>query len=376
MAQETSIPTALPADDDRLLHRLALVTAVATFPLIFMGGLVTSRHAGMSVPDWPNSYGYNMFRFPPRLWVGGIFYEHTHRLMATVVGFLSVLLCARAWLSGGLTSPRNSRRVRYLCLAVLLGVIAQGVVGGLRVVFAKLDLAIVHACLGQAVFCLAGLTALLTSREWHSTPDLSGRPSAAAGRGLIGLTGVLVFTIFAQLIVGAFMRHYGAGLAIPDFPTAYGRFLPPLNAAELDRANHLRAWELNLDPVTMGQVWLHFGHRIGAVAVTLLVMATAVRVFRRFSIRTLLLPSFFLVALLLTQLLLGIVTVWLRKPADVASAHVAVGALTLVCSVVLLARAVRLYGGRREAATAYLQPNERPTMSARPSRFVPAGGTI
>src|SRR6266481_6016971 len=79
------------------LHRLALLTAVATFPLIFMGGLVTSHQAGMSVPDWPNSYGYNMFLFPPHLWIGGILYEHTHRLMGTVVGFCSILLVLHAW---------------------------------------------------------------------------------------------------------------------------------------------------------------------------------------------------------------------------------------------------------------------------------------
>ena len=78
------------ASYNRPLHYLAIATAVATFPLIFMGGLVTSHGAGMSVPDWPNSYGYNMFLFPPSQWVGGIFYEHTHRLMATVVGMLSI----------------------------------------------------------------------------------------------------------------------------------------------------------------------------------------------------------------------------------------------------------------------------------------------
>src|SRR5437764_10366964 len=79
------------------LHRLALLTAAATFPLIFMGGLVTSHQAGMSVPDWPNSYGYNMFMFPPSKWIGGIFYEHTHRLMGTVVGVLSIVLAIAAW---------------------------------------------------------------------------------------------------------------------------------------------------------------------------------------------------------------------------------------------------------------------------------------
>src|SRR3954462_6469746 len=79
------------------LPRLALLTACATFPLIFMGGLVTSHQAGMSVPDWPNSYGYNMVMFPPSKWVGGIFYEHTHRLMGTVVGMCAIMLAIAAW---------------------------------------------------------------------------------------------------------------------------------------------------------------------------------------------------------------------------------------------------------------------------------------
>src|ERR671912_2735282 len=82
---------------NRALHALALLTTAATFPLIFMGGLVTSHGAGMSVPDWPNSYGYNMFTFPPSKWVGGNFYEHTHRLMGTIVGMLSIALTVWAW---------------------------------------------------------------------------------------------------------------------------------------------------------------------------------------------------------------------------------------------------------------------------------------
>src|SRR5215210_2008781 len=116
------------------LHRIALVTAVATFPLIFMGGLVTSHGAGMSVPDWPNSYGYNMFTFPPSRWVGGILYEHTHRLMGTVVGLCSIVLTVVAWR----TEPR--RWVRWLATGVLGAVILQGVLGGLRVVLVNLNL--------------------------------------------------------------------------------------------------------------------------------------------------------------------------------------------------------------------------------------------
>ncbi|HTL27638.1 MAG TPA: COX15/CtaA family protein, partial [Tepidisphaeraceae bacterium] len=156
---------------NRVLHHIALLTACATFPLIFMGGLVTSKQAGMSVPDWPNSYGYNMFLFPPRLWIGNIFYEHTHRLMGTVVGMLSILLTIVAWK----TEPR--RWVRWLATAVLGAVIFQGVLGGLRVVLVKLDLAIVHACFAQAFFCLTAFTALVTSQWWLETVREGEAPS-------------------------------------------------------------------------------------------------------------------------------------------------------------------------------------------------------
>src|SRR5437588_10845288 len=113
------------------LHTIALVTAAATLLLIFMGGLVTSHQAGMSVPDWPNSYGYNMFLFPPSMWLskqaGGIFYEHSHRLMASFVGMLSIALALVAW------KLETRRWARWLAYGVLGMVIFQGVLGGLRV---------------------------------------------------------------------------------------------------------------------------------------------------------------------------------------------------------------------------------------------------
>src|ERR1700683_802934 len=98
------------------LRRIALLTAVATFPLIFMGGLVTSHHAGMSVPDWPNSWGYNMFTFPPSKWVGGILFEHTHRLAGAGVGLLALITAVMAWV----TDRRLS--IRIAATALLLAV--------------------------------------------------------------------------------------------------------------------------------------------------------------------------------------------------------------------------------------------------------------
>src|SRR3954462_9475055 len=187
------------------LHRLALLTAVATFPLIFMGGLVTSHGAGMSVPDWPNSYGYNMFTFPPSIWLGrqagGVFYEHSHRLMGSLVGILSILLTAWAW------KTESRSWVRWLATGVLGAVIFQGILGGLRVIWVNLDLAIVHACFAQAFFCLAALTGVVTSKWWIDAPELSEEKPRSH---LPAFAAACVFAIYAQLVVGAFMRHYDA----------------------------------------------------------------------------------------------------------------------------------------------------------------------
>ncbi len=311
-----------------------------------MGGLVTSHHAGMSVPDWPNSYGYNMFLFPPRLWIGGILYEHTHRLMATVVGFVAIVLTIVAW------KTETRRWVRWLGTAVLGAVIFQGVLGGLRVVLVKLDLAIVHACFAQAFFCLTVLMAVVTSRWWFTADDLSRSEDGANGRRLIAVAIAAVAVVYGQLMIGAIMRHFDAGLAIPDVPWAYGKWLPPTDSAGLAAANHWRVWTLKMDPVTLPQIWLHFGHRIGAVLVTIALFAliAAANLMDR-ARRGLAIPARVLVVLLVGQITLGILTVCLRKPADVASAHVACGALVLACSFFIAVRAMRLYScmGRGES---------------------------
>jgi cytochrome c oxidase assembly protein subunit 15 len=336
-----------PTEYNRPLHVLALLTAAATFPLIFMGGLVTSHGAGMSVPDWPNSYGYNMFTFPPSKWVGGIFYEHTHRLMGAVVGMLSIALTVVAW------RTESRRWVRWLATGVLAAVIFQGVLGGLRVVMVELDLAIVHACFAQAFFCLAAMTSVVTSRWWLDAPDLSRGDDAIPGRRLILACVFASAAIFAQLIVGATMRHYRAGLAIPDFPLSYGSIVPPISDAGLQTANEARAWTFHMEPVSMQQVWLHYSHRVGAVLVSIAVIVVVARILRHHAARPVLVRgAALLVALLLTQITLGAFTVWKQKPADVASAHVAVGALTLMTAFVLTVRAMRLYGARRATCSA------------------------
>jgi cytochrome c oxidase assembly protein subunit 15 len=332
------------------LNYFALFLTAATFPLIFIGGLVTSHGAGMAVPDWPNSYGYNMFLFPPRKWIGNIWYEHVHRLDASFVGLLSIGLCLWAWLGD------RRPRVRWLATAILAGVIIQGVLGGLRVVLVKLDLAIVHGCVAQAFFCLCALMAIVTSRWWADAPDLSQSKESPAGKRIVRFAIIAVVVVYCQLVIGAVMRHEQAGLAIPDLPLAYGKVLPPLNHNAL-LAEQLRVaggdpLRLANPPFSLTQVWLAFGHRIGAIVVSLTLILLVYKVLRLNRGRPSLLgPAIVLMALLVTQLTLGVLTVLLRKPADVASSHVAVGALVLVTTFVLACRAVRLYRPRPASDT-------------------------
>jgi len=349
------------------VHVLALVTAAATFPLIFMGGLVTSHQAGLAVPDWPNSYGYNMFLFPPRYWVGGVLYEHTHRLMATVVGFLAILLTIAAW------SLEKRPWVRWLATSVLLAVIFQGILGGLRVVFKNLDLAIVHACVAQAFFCLAASVAVVTSNWWNNAPNLSDRTNRSIFRAAI----VTVVIIYLQLIVGATMRHEQAGLAIPDFPLTFGHILPPAPGA-VDNAFRTAAMHNWPDPalsllahVTAWQIYLQFAHRVGAIIVTVAICTLAVMIFRNPARVHLSRLTAVLLVLLLAQITLGILTVLLRKPADIASLHVAVGALTLVTTFVIAVRSGRLFWPNTTAVhrplPAALAMSPSPTLARSPA---------
>ncbi len=316
------------------VHRLALITAAATFPLIFMGGLVTSHGAGMSVPDWPNSWGYNMFTFPPSKWVGGILFEHTHRLAGAGVGFLTILLVAAAW------ATDRRRWVRWTAIAVLLAVCMQGTIGGLRVVLSQRDLAIVHGIAAQLFFCFIAAFCVMTSRFWSERQYFAPTPAI---RRVYHLSLITVTVLLAQLIVGAIMRHSDAGLAILDFPTSYGHLLPPttIDAAFRQEAIHRFGTNLGLNRVTLFQIWIHFAHRIGAMLVTISIITLATTILLRLRGNPVFTrPALTILALLLIQVTLGILTVLLRKPADIASAHVAVGALLLVTTWVIAVRAI------------------------------------
>ncbi len=276
----------------------------------------------MAVPDWPTTYGYNMFLFPISQWVGGIFFEHTHRLYASLVGLLTVVLAV--WIQ---IRSRNevSGVVRLGWIAVAL-VVIQGVLGGLRVSLMKDQIGILHASLAQAFLVLLALLAVFLSPGWKrwrlEAPGV--RPSVARWVALaVGL-------IFIQLMLGAAMRHQHAGLAIPDFPLAYGSLWPRTDEAFLQGVNASRTDTRDFLPITAAHVHLHMAHRLFGLLTAGGVVVAALGLRRAFGARSL--PGrlgALWMALIGVQVLLGALTVWTNKAADVATLHVVVGAMCL-----------------------------------------------
>lgn len=207
--------------------RLALTLVILVWPLIWIGGLVTTYDAGMSVPDWPNTYGYNLLLYPLETWLVGPFdllIEHGHRLLATVVGIVSIAFLATA----ARAKSRNQvpAGVVWLAGVVLAAVIGQGVLGGLRVVLDARTLAMVHGCTGPLFFMLCVVAACVTGSGWDRESLLQAYRTTSDSRATSGPPGktpglfwpvVLVALAACQLILGAQLRH-----ALPTTsPTAF-----------------------------------------------------------------------------------------------------------------------------------------------------------
>ena len=336
-----------PSPNNRWLHRFAVLTALATLALIGIGGLVTSHEAGMSVPDWPTSYGYNMFFFPLNKWwhAGNVFYEHSHRLFASGVGFLTIILMVWLWMK----DPR--KWMKWLGVAAFFAVVLQGVLGGLRVILFKDQIGIFHATLAQLFFVLTCAIALFTSKWWWRMTDTEdGTRLAAPERSEGGNTHTsnlhkiflaTTLLILFQLILGATMRHQHAGLSIRDFPLAYGKLWPATDAASVARYNQNRVEITNFNPITAFQIELQMVHRMVAVLILCAVAFCAWRAWRKSSGPVVKLSVFWFV-LILCQAGLGVATILSDKAADIATAHVLVGALSLATGAMLSIIAVRL----------------------------------
>ena len=326
--------------DNPWLSRFALLTAVATLFLVGLGGVVTSKGVGMAVPDWPNTFGENMFFFPFSKWVGGVFYEHSHRLVASGVGLLTTILAAWLWL-------KESRRwLRWLGIIAFFAVVLQGVLGGLRVVLDThglgTELGIFHATVAQLFFVLVCAIALFTTRWWQGLPiEQLGSPRPSRLRYFFLLT---TFLILGQLVLGATMRHQHAGLAIPDFPLAYGKIWPAMDADSVAAYNQNRMEVQAYNPITAFQIGLQMAHRIVAVLILFAVVLSVRQAGRQLGWKNPLARlSLVWLGLIAMQIALGATTVWSGKKVDVTTAHVAVGALSLVNGTLLTIVAFRCF---------------------------------
>jgi cytochrome c oxidase assembly protein subunit 15 len=308
----------------------------------------------MAVPDWPTSYGYNMFLFPIASWWhgGNIFYEHSHRLFASGVGLLTMILAVWLWL-------KESRGwLRWLGVIAFLAVVLQGVLGGLRVVLIKDQIGIFHAALAQLFFVCTCAIALFTGKWWvefnvGQTSCLSSRAKRSEEEeeriANVRETGKMpvpllprrwfiatTLLIFLQLLLGATMRHQHAGLAISDFPLAYGRLWPETDDASVAHYNEMRSATNSLNPITAFQIELQMAHRLVAVLIFVSVSLCAWFALRHFGRRSPLTKLAFLwFGLIVIQISLGAATVLSNKAADVATAHVLLGALSLATGATL-----------------------------------------
>jgi cytochrome c oxidase assembly protein subunit 15 len=306
---------------NKWLNRFAWLACVATVLLICSGGMVTSKNVGLAVPDWPTTFGYNMFLFPVSKWVGGILFEHTHRLIASAVGFLTIILATWLWRSEGRGWVRN------LGLIALAGVILQGILGGLRVTMLKDEIGIFHACVAQAFLALLVVIALVTTNFWRSLDEIG--ISSKKFAPIRSLAIAITLAIYVQLALGATMRHQHRDLSILDFPTANAAWIPDTSATALAKINAWREAH-GLSDVDPFQIWLQMTHRFVALLIAIGVIAFCSRVRRDARhVPALKKLSMWWAAFLLVQLTLGAWTIWSNKAADIATAHVAVGAVML-----------------------------------------------
>lgn len=202
--------------------RCALALTLVTFPLIWVGGLVTTYDAGMAVPDWPGTYGYNLFLYPPRTWFAGpwdLFIEHGHRLLGSLSGLLNIAL---VW---AVFRWDRRRWMRYYSVGALAAVILQGLLGGLRVLLDDRTLAMIHGCAGPAFLAVCVSLCVVTSGTWQRLANPgAASPAAAGGRSRLmshltsvpELAAATVGAAYLQLVIGALMRHVPVS-ATPNF---------------------------------------------------------------------------------------------------------------------------------------------------------------
>ena len=311
---------------DIWLRRFSKLTVFSTLFLIFAGALVKSHEVGLSVPDWPTTYGKQMFAFPLSDMVGGIFYEHGHRIIATIVGFFTMIQAI--WL-GFSHHPNWLKKLGFFALAM---VIIQGLFGGITVLFFLPPLvSIIHGILAQTFFIMTIIIAYSMSQERENRVDNGMVQAIRKGALLMG------GLVYIQLILGALMRHTGSGLAIPDFPTMGGMWIPTFSSEMMANINYI-LFDLDLDSVSKGQVIIHFIHRLGAVIVTGTIGYFYAKYGETIKANQRSKAVFIsIIVIVIIQFSLGVLTVLSARSPYIASFHVVTGAALLgLCTLLLL----------------------------------------
>ncbi len=377
---------------------LAVITVFFSLCLIGLGGLVTSREVGLAVHDWPTSFGYNMFLLPIDQWLGkyGVFEEHSHRLLAAIVGLLTAGLASWLWFRETTGKPRIIALIAIIATLSLMGVrtqamflgmavaavlmimfssykilknggalrwwatmaysmvIVQGVLGGLRVTEQNNQIGIIHGTLAQVFLVVLALIALFSS-DWWQKSRFAVSPDEKAPRVVRAHFLYAAILVLLQLVVGATMRHQHAGLAVWDFPKAHDQWWPSTDANAVARYNQERAelqerlyvdhkvYDAEGRPVMFlhsfreiqpRHITLHMAHRLVALLILGLVLGTAMLARKKLGAGHLLSRvALIWLGLVLAQVLLGVLTVLKYKPADIATMHVLFGSLTLITGV-------------------------------------------
>ncbi len=337
---------------------------LGTFILVAIGGTVTSYDVGMAVPEGFNTFGYWSLTAPLEVWWHdfGTRLEHGHRLKGYVVGWLTIGV-----LVGVLLTQRGRGRVQWLAWVLLVYVIAQGVLGILRVDEVSLVLAAMHGVTGQGFLALTVLMTVMLGRRWiereaewkvdlekDQTLRSADYAQRRRGGGVSGMgrvpvsTLVLLVLLFVQLSLGAAVRHSYSAVSIPDWPLHYGSVLPPMTQEAVDTAvagaSARYADKPAFDPDRDGtyaawQVHLHFTHRLGAYTIFAYCVWFLGRCERRYKgDRSVLVPVRIFGTLLLVQIGLGVMTVWSAEHPTFATLHQTTGAVMIGCATWLCAR--------------------------------------
>ena len=355
-------PEDTPPRYRRWLHYYSFMVLAVTFSLVAIGGHVTSTESGMAVPDGWFTFGWWSLFAPPSLWWHefGTFWEHSHRIVGSVVGILTIGMLAAL-----IVTQRGRRRVIFGGVGILLLVCMQGALGAQRVDGDSITLAFIHGIGGQTILCLWVLLAAALSRPWVArlAAIRQGQPSRAP-RKLRWFTLAMLAALFVQLTLGAAVRHYKADKALPDFPLHYGQVLPPMNQDALDDAYlAYHAGELGIsleqakaqgwsnrsprDGSVVLPAWkvhLHFTHRLWAYGLLVAGVTLVTLTLRsRLDQRLLLTPALLLLSLFVLQVSLGVITVLTETDIFAATMHQATGAL-LIATATWLALRIHLAG--------------------------------